>query len=71
MVDPLSYFSFQSVLHNWRNKSCGVYYPVFGMVHIREHMLLTGKIAHVAAAGDVSLYERSFTILCPTPYNRK
>ena len=24
MVDPLEYFSFQPVLHNWYNKGCGV-----------------------------------------------
>ena len=28
MVDPLSYFSFQPVLHDWFNKGCGVCYPV-------------------------------------------
>ena len=27
MVDPLSYFSFQLVLHNWCNKNCGMDYP--------------------------------------------
>ena len=31
MVEPLSYFLFQSVLHDWYNKGC----PVFGMVHIK------------------------------------
>ena len=25
-VDPLSYFSFQPVLHNWCNKGCGLWY---------------------------------------------
>ena len=28
MVDPLSSFSFQPVLHNWCNKGCGMCYPV-------------------------------------------
>ena len=28
MVDPLSYFSFQPVLHNWLNKGSGMYYPI-------------------------------------------
>ena len=36
MVDPLSYFSFQPVLHDWCNKGRGMYYPVCGMVHIKE-----------------------------------
>ena len=35
MVDPLSYFSFQPVLHDWSNKSCGMCYPVCGMMHIK------------------------------------
>ena len=32
MVDPLSYFSFQSVLHDWCNKGRGMCYPVCGKV---------------------------------------
>ena len=28
MVDPLSYFSFQLVLHDWCNKDRGMCYPV-------------------------------------------
>ena len=42
-VDPLSYFSFQPVLHDWCNKGRGMYYPVYGMVHIKEPLLLIGK----------------------------
>ena len=40
MVDPLSYFSFQPVLHDWCNKGRGMCYPVCGMMHITEHLLL-------------------------------
>ena len=29
MVDPLSYFSFQAVLHDWCNKDRGMCYPVW------------------------------------------
>ena len=36
MVDPLSYFSFQPVLHGWCNKGRGMCYPVPGMVHIND-----------------------------------
>ena len=43
MVDPLSYFSFQPVLHDWCNKGCGMYYPVCGMVHIKEPFQLIDK----------------------------
>ena len=35
-VDPLIYFSFQPVLHDWCNKGRGMCYPVCGMVHIKE-----------------------------------
>ena len=40
MVDPLSYFSFQPVLYDWCNKGCGMCYPVCGMMHIKEPLLL-------------------------------
>ena len=39
-VDPLSYFSFQPVLHDWCNKGHGMCYPVCGMMHIKEPLLL-------------------------------
>ena len=67
MVDPLSYFSFQPVLHDWCNKGRGMCYPVYGMVHIKDPLLLSERVAHLAAAGFLS--EWSFTI-CSTPYNR-
>ena len=41
---PLSYFSFQPVLHDWCNKGCGMCYPVCGMVHIKEPLLLIDKL---------------------------
>ena len=44
MVDPLSYFSFQPVLHDWCNKGHGMCYPVYGMGHIKELLLLIRKI---------------------------
>ena len=34
-VDPLSYFSFQPVFHDWCNKGRGMCYPHDGMVHIK------------------------------------
>ena len=70
-VDPLSYFSFQPVLHDWCKKGRGMYYPVCGMVHIKEHLLLIGKSIPCGGSGfPLSLSEWSFTI-CQTPYNRK
>ena len=43
MGDPLSYFSFQPVLHDWCNKGCYMCYPVCGMVHIKDSLLLIRK----------------------------
>ena len=66
-----SCFSFQPVLHDWCNKGCGMCYPVCGMMHIKEPLLLIDKSS--LCGGNrfpLSLSEWSFTI-CLTPYNRK
>ena len=42
-VDLMSYFSFQPVLHDCCNKGRGMCYPVCGMVHIKEPLLLIRK----------------------------
>ena len=39
----LSYFSFQSVFHDWCNKGRAMCYPVCMMVHIKEPLLLIRK----------------------------
>ena len=69
MVDPLSYFSFQPVLHDLCNKGRGMCYPVCGMVYIKEPLLLIGKSSG-GSGFPLSLSEWSFTIYL-TPYNRK
>ena len=70
-VDPLSYFSLWPVLHDWCNKGCGMCYPVCGMVHIKEPLLLFGKSSLCGGSGfPFSLSEWSFTI-CLMLYNRK
>ena len=70
-VDPLSYFSFQPVLHDWCNKGCGMCYPVCGMVHIKEPLLLIDKSSLCDGSGfPFSLSVWSLTI-CLTPYNRR
>ena len=38
-----SYFSFQPVLHDWCNKGHGMCYPVCGIMHLKEPLLLIGK----------------------------
>ena len=70
-ADPLSYFSFQPVLHDWCNKGRGMCYPVCGMVHIKEPLLLIDNSSLCGGSGfPFSLSEWSLTI-CLTPYNRR
>ena len=70
-VDPLSYFSFQPVLHDGCNKGRGMCYPVCGMVHIKEPLLLIDKSSLCGGSGvPFSLSEWSLTIYM-TPYNRR
>ena len=71
VVDPLSYFSFQPVLHNYFNKGRSMCCPVCRMMHMKEPLLLIGKSSPCGCSGfTLSLSEWSFTI-CLTPYNRK
>ena len=68
MVNPLSHFSFQPVLHDWCNKGRGMCYHVCAMVHIKEPLLLIGKSSPCGGSGfRLSLSEWSFTISL-TPY---
>ena len=63
--------NFESVLHDRCNKGGGMCYPVCGMVHIKEPLLLIGKSSRCGGSGcPFSLSEWSLTI-CLTPYNRK
>ena len=59
---------FQPVLHD---KDHGMCYPVCGMVHIKEPLLLIRKSSLCGSSGFLlSLSEWFFTI-CPTPYKHK
>ena len=63
--------SFQPVLHDWCNKGRRMCYPVCGMVHIKEPLLLIDKSSLCGGSRfPFSLSEWSLTI-CLTPYNRK
>ena len=66
MVDTFSYFSFQPLLHDWCNKGCGMCYPVCGMMHIKEPLLLIRKNSRFF----LLLSDWSFTIIV-MPYNCK
>ena len=62
-LDPLSYFSLQPVLHDWCNKGRGMCYPVCGMVHIKEPLLLIDKSGLCGGSGfPFSVSEWSLTI---------
>ena len=43
--------SFQPVLHDWCNKGRGMCYPVCGMVHIKEPLLLIDKSSLCGGSG--------------------
>ena len=44
----------QPVLHDWCNKGCGMYYPLCGMVDIKDPLLLKAHV--VVAAGFLSCF---------------
>ena len=56
MADPLSCLSFQLVLHDWCIKGRGMCYPVCGMMHIKESLLLIGKSSSCSGSGFLSRY---------------
>ena len=61
----------RSLMVRWVNKGRGMCYPVCGMVHIKEPLLLIGKSSLCGGSGfPLSLSEWSLTI-CLTPYNRR
>ena len=57
-------FPIPSALHDWCNKGCGMYYPVCGMLHIKEPLLLIRKNSPCGGSGfPLLLSEWSFTIM--------
>ena len=70
-VNPLSYFSFQPVLHDWCNKGCGMCYPVCWMVHIKEPLLLIDKSSLCGGSRFPFSLSEWFLTICLTPYNRR
>ena len=70
-VDPLSYFLFQPVLHDWCNKGRGMCYPVCGMVHIKDPLMLIDKSSLCGSSGFPLSLSEWFLTICLTPYNRR
>ena len=66
MVDPSNDFLFLEVLYDWYNKEHGMCYPVCGMVHIKDPMLLIEKSI---SCGDSSKFAFSLSgwsfMICP------
>ena len=60
-------FSFQPVLHDWYNKGRGMCYPVCGMVHIKEPLLLIGKSSPCGGSG----FPHLAYLNGPLPYVRR
>ena len=62
---PWSYFPFQSVDHDWMNKACGLCYPDYEMVHIKDLLLLIEKSSPCSGGSGfpLSLFEWSYIIV--------
>ena len=68
--EPIELFLVPASAPRLVNKGRGMCYPVCGIVHIKEPLLLIVKSSLRGGSGiPFSLSEWSFTI-CPTPYNR-
>ena len=69
MVDTLSYFSLQPVLHDWCNKGHDMCYPGCRIMRIKGTLAANWKEAHAAAAGFICLSEWPFTICLASLHN--
>ena len=53
-IDPSWAISRSSECHDWCNKGRGMCYPICGMVHIKEPLLLLGKSSPCGGSGFLS-----------------
>ena len=61
--EPIELFLVPASAHDWCNKGRGMCYPVCGMVHIKEPLLLIGNSSLCGGSGfPFSLSEWSLTI---------
>ena len=49
--NTLLYVLLSTNIKDWCNKGCGMCYPVCGMVHIKEPLLLIGKSSPCGSSG--------------------
>ena len=75
MVDPLSYFLFEPVLHDWCNKAVVCVILSVGCNHIKETLLLIGKSSPCGGSGFPLSLSLSLSLSRylngPLTYNRK
>ena len=57
--------------NDWCNKDCGMCYPVCGMVHIKEPLLLIVKSSLCDGSRFPFSLSEWFLTIYLTPYNRK
>ena len=50
---PIELFLIPAVLHDWCNKGRGMCYPVCGMVHVKEPLLLIDKSSICGGSGFI------------------
>ena len=67
MMDTVSYFSFQPVIHDWCNNGRGMCYPVCGMVHINNPLLVIEKTIPGNGGSDDYLMSKKGTIVSVFP----
>ena len=71
-MDPLSYSRSSQCPTTSATKDVVCAILSFGMVYIKQTFLLIGKSSPCSGGSGfpLSLSDYSFTIICPTPYNR-
>ena len=68
MVDPLIYFLLQQVLHDLCNKDPSMYYPVCGLVHIKDPLLLIEKSCPYSGGSRFPLSPSKWSFTMSVPY---
>ena len=66
---PIELSLSKPVLHDWCNKDCGMRYPVCGMMHMKEPLLLIRKSS--LCGGSRFLLALSDYLPCLMSYNSK
>ena len=68
---PIELFLVPASARHWCNKCRGLYYPVCGMMHIKEPLLLIGKSSLCGGSGFPLSLSEWFVTIGLTPYKCK